>query len=212
MGSTTGVYLKLNNITDADVLQRLAEVGNKQGYIKSLIRADMERSSTMQTYRHTDGRVIYDRVRLEACGRLRDEVEAKCAQWMVESDISDTHCSDVAWEDVECMAEPSPSSICGWSEFEAAWRRAEGSFPFMAMTNGYAYEYRPSLGCWELAFDPGTLGQGDVLDYPVWFGNSDRMGQPAPSELYEVDVCIEDRMLDTGVFTADGYNRVVHPA
>lgn len=42
--STTGVYLKLNNKTDADVLAWLAKHENKQGYIKELIRADMERS------------------------------------------------------------------------------------------------------------------------------------------------------------------------
>jgi hypothetical protein len=35
--------LKLNKGTDADVLQRLREVPSKQGYIKSLIRADIER-------------------------------------------------------------------------------------------------------------------------------------------------------------------------
>jgi len=33
--------LKLNKKTDADVLTRLAAVGNKNGYIKDLIRADI---------------------------------------------------------------------------------------------------------------------------------------------------------------------------
>lgn len=33
--------LKLNKKTDADVLARLAAVGNKNGYIKDLIRADI---------------------------------------------------------------------------------------------------------------------------------------------------------------------------
>lgn len=41
--NTTGVYLKLNNIHDADIIARLDEVGNKQGYIKELIRADIEK-------------------------------------------------------------------------------------------------------------------------------------------------------------------------
>ncbi len=36
--------MKLNKKTDADVLQRLSEVESKQGYIKQLIRADIERS------------------------------------------------------------------------------------------------------------------------------------------------------------------------
>lgn len=39
--NTTQVMLKLNLKTDADILRRLAEVGNKQGYIKRLIRADI---------------------------------------------------------------------------------------------------------------------------------------------------------------------------
>lgn len=41
--ATKKVLLKLNLKTDADILQRLDEVPNKQGYIKSLIRKDIER-------------------------------------------------------------------------------------------------------------------------------------------------------------------------
>lgn len=41
--NTKAVYLKLNKKTDADVLQRLAEVPNVQGYIKGLIRADISK-------------------------------------------------------------------------------------------------------------------------------------------------------------------------
>ena len=41
---TKTIILKLNLVTDADVLKRLEEVGNKQGYIKRLIRDDMEKS------------------------------------------------------------------------------------------------------------------------------------------------------------------------
>lgn len=37
---TKGVYIKLNKTTDADILERLQEVGNVQGYIKELIRKD----------------------------------------------------------------------------------------------------------------------------------------------------------------------------
>lgn len=36
------VKLNLNLKTDADIIQRLSECGNMQGYIKSLIRKDME--------------------------------------------------------------------------------------------------------------------------------------------------------------------------
>ena len=37
------VKMKLNRVGDADILARLGDVGNKQGYIKKLIREDMMR-------------------------------------------------------------------------------------------------------------------------------------------------------------------------
>lgn len=39
--NTTAVKLKLNNRTDADIIQHLDTVDNKQGYIKQLIRQDI---------------------------------------------------------------------------------------------------------------------------------------------------------------------------
>lgn len=39
--NTKQVMLKLNLKTDADILARLQEVGNTQGYIKALIRKDL---------------------------------------------------------------------------------------------------------------------------------------------------------------------------
>ena len=39
---TKQVHLKLNTETDADILERLAEIGNVQGYIKMLIRDDVK--------------------------------------------------------------------------------------------------------------------------------------------------------------------------
>ena len=41
--NTVQVKLKLNRVTDADILERLEEVGNRQGYIKRLIREDLEK-------------------------------------------------------------------------------------------------------------------------------------------------------------------------
>lgn len=38
---TTRVVMNLNNNTDADILEQLSNVPSKQGYIKSLIRADL---------------------------------------------------------------------------------------------------------------------------------------------------------------------------
>ena len=44
----TSQIIKLNHKTDADILTHLETVGNKQGYIKALIRADMARTQTTQ--------------------------------------------------------------------------------------------------------------------------------------------------------------------
>ena len=37
-----GIYLKLNIEQDADIIRRLDETNNKQGYIKDLIRTDID--------------------------------------------------------------------------------------------------------------------------------------------------------------------------
>lgn len=42
---TVQIKLKLNRKTDADILELLGRVPNKQGYIKDLIRADMKRGT-----------------------------------------------------------------------------------------------------------------------------------------------------------------------
>ena len=41
--NTKQVHLKLNKVTDADILAHLERMENVQGYIKRLIREDMER-------------------------------------------------------------------------------------------------------------------------------------------------------------------------
>lgn len=43
--NTRQVHLKLNRRTDGDVLERLDSVPSKQGYIKRLIREDLERTA-----------------------------------------------------------------------------------------------------------------------------------------------------------------------
>ena len=40
--NTTRYQLKLNNQTDADIIQKLITVKSKQGYIKECIRKDLE--------------------------------------------------------------------------------------------------------------------------------------------------------------------------
>ena len=42
---TTQFKMSLNNRTDQDIITHLSTVPNKQGYIKSLIRKDIEKTS-----------------------------------------------------------------------------------------------------------------------------------------------------------------------
>jgi len=42
-GHIKQIMLGLNKRTDADIIKKLETCGNKQGYIKQLIRADIER-------------------------------------------------------------------------------------------------------------------------------------------------------------------------
>ena len=48
-GHTRRINLKFNNKTDADILQKLDESGNFQGYIKSLIRADIAKGASPES-------------------------------------------------------------------------------------------------------------------------------------------------------------------
>ena len=41
--NTTSIRLKLNINTEMDIIERLEEVGNKSGYIKQLIRDDINK-------------------------------------------------------------------------------------------------------------------------------------------------------------------------
>ena len=44
---TKTIMLKLNNNSDADIIKRLNDMDNKQGYIKSLIREDMRNAEPL---------------------------------------------------------------------------------------------------------------------------------------------------------------------
>lgn len=44
--NTTQIKMKLCNSTDADIISYLNSLPNKQGYLKSLIRADMARQQS----------------------------------------------------------------------------------------------------------------------------------------------------------------------
>ena len=43
----TRVSIKLGNKTDADIIERLNKQDNKQGYVKELIRRDIERDKAV---------------------------------------------------------------------------------------------------------------------------------------------------------------------
>lgn len=46
--NTTVVTMKLNNNKDADILEKLQSVDNKQGYIKELIRDDIAKGGDVK--------------------------------------------------------------------------------------------------------------------------------------------------------------------
>lgn len=46
-----GIYLKLNKGADKDIIQRLKDQDNKQGYIKDLIRTDISLDSLRNAYK-----------------------------------------------------------------------------------------------------------------------------------------------------------------
>jgi len=46
-----GIYLKLNTVTDKDVIDRLDSQENKQGYLKDLVRTD----ASLDSLRHSFG-------------------------------------------------------------------------------------------------------------------------------------------------------------
>ena len=53
--NTTMLQVRLNNNTDADILQQLNRADNKQGYVKELIRADIKEGKIMSHEINTHG-------------------------------------------------------------------------------------------------------------------------------------------------------------
>ena len=51
---TRSIKIKLTKSTDADILRKLDDVGNKQGYIKALIRADLKKEGNKHEYEERD--------------------------------------------------------------------------------------------------------------------------------------------------------------
>lgn len=56
MKNHEGVYIKLHKINDADLIERLHHVDNKQGYIKDLIKADIRYIKRVQTFLEKGGK------------------------------------------------------------------------------------------------------------------------------------------------------------
>ena len=52
INNAKGIYLKLNKVKDADILEALESLGNKQGYIKALIRQDLKKELGSEIIRH----------------------------------------------------------------------------------------------------------------------------------------------------------------
>lgn len=49
-----GLYLKLNTVNDKDIISRLDQQENKQGYIKDLIRVDASLDGLRHAFREDD--------------------------------------------------------------------------------------------------------------------------------------------------------------
>lgn len=56
-----GIYLKLNKGADNDIIQRLNDQKNKQGYIKELIRTDASLDSLRHSFEHGITKVVQTR-------------------------------------------------------------------------------------------------------------------------------------------------------
>ena len=48
--NTRSILLKLNTTTDADILAKLDETSNRQGYVKDLVRADIKGKGTVLSF------------------------------------------------------------------------------------------------------------------------------------------------------------------
>lgn len=58
--NTVQITLKLNKKTDADIIEALESVSNKQGYIKELIREDLEMFKDYPTISYLSKATIRD--------------------------------------------------------------------------------------------------------------------------------------------------------
>ena len=81
---TTGVYLKLNNKNDADIIQKLSECGNKQGYIKQLIRQDIEKPTCVD---YDDKRFFH----CSNCGFIVDDIFCDLDGKMTDEEIREKY-------------------------------------------------------------------------------------------------------------------------
>lgn len=82
----TGVFLKLNIGTDADILEKLNSVPNRQGYIKQLIRQDIAGSAPVSNTALERFQDPFPAVITEAIGNWTEETEHILSdrRWMSE--------------------------------------------------------------------------------------------------------------------------------
>ena len=164
------------------------------------------------TYRTIDGRVI-DTRHASYCAELESIYRRVASNYGFDIDITETHCGDVAWQDVETIVETSTRNILHWDEFEARWRELNHRFEFVLMDNGIAYEPHGDEGEWVPAFDPETLGEGEADSaYPVFFEDADKAAKwhNVPRVLYQVHIDAFDAIIPTGVFCEVPASIVTH--
>lgn len=95
------LYVKLNRKTDADIIGKLEEVPNKQGYVKQAIRKEIERGNDMELH----GIWIDDADKIDAQFGRHNYRCSKCGHYATEH-IGGT-------ENWWCISKPNYCPNCG---------------------------------------------------------------------------------------------------
>lgn len=136
--NTTRINIKLNNKTDADIIRQLEQKGNVQGYLKQLIRNDMEEEKKMTSRNYYTGAMVSETVLQDmianmletADDELAEKMEGSYRKYMTEKleALDDRlwwqpETGEVFWQDDGSGKElPDPDEFEEWwSETSAGW-------------------------------------------------------------------------------------------
>ncbi|MBR4514475.1 MAG: hypothetical protein IKO61_06275 [Lachnospiraceae bacterium] len=86
---TTAVMMKLNNKTDSDILEKLSDVENKQGYIKSLIREDISGESPLLILEKIQNEISHCKEKTITLGDTVIDIETSSAITTIEAFLNE---------------------------------------------------------------------------------------------------------------------------